>query len=303
MGLVIDLVQGTPEWLRWRFSGIGGSDAAAALDLSPYKTRRELALEKINKAENVDESKEFIFARGHKVEKVARRLFQELTGEEMNPVCLQHPKFPQLLGSLDGQNRKIGDFEAKYVGAEVVKRAFETGEIPEHHRIQIQHNMNVSGSDKAHWYGLDSKENGALIEVGRDEKFIRMLEDEELKLWDDIQNGRLPALGPKDYLEPEDVSKLIELRDAKELFENAEMAYELLKKQVIESYSHDKIRGGGVQIFKVDRAGSLNMLDIPEIAEAVELLKRNLDPKYIETFRKKGSSSFTVKPIVTGRKQ
>ena len=30
------------EWLSWRKKGIGGSDVAAALGLSPYRTKREL---------------------------------------------------------------------------------------------------------------------------------------------------------------------------------------------------------------------------------------------------------------------
>ena len=36
------------EWLRWRKKGIGGSDVAAALGFSPYKTQRELYYDKID---------------------------------------------------------------------------------------------------------------------------------------------------------------------------------------------------------------------------------------------------------------
>ena len=35
------------EWLAWRKKGIGGSDVAAALNLSPYRTARELYYDKI----------------------------------------------------------------------------------------------------------------------------------------------------------------------------------------------------------------------------------------------------------------
>lgn len=35
------------EWLAWRKKGIGGSDVAAALHLSPYKTARDLYFDKI----------------------------------------------------------------------------------------------------------------------------------------------------------------------------------------------------------------------------------------------------------------
>ena len=35
------------EWLAWRRKGIGGSDVASALGLSPYRTARELYFDKI----------------------------------------------------------------------------------------------------------------------------------------------------------------------------------------------------------------------------------------------------------------
>ena len=35
------------EWLQWRKKGIGGSDVAAALNLSPYRTMRDLYYDKI----------------------------------------------------------------------------------------------------------------------------------------------------------------------------------------------------------------------------------------------------------------
>ena len=34
------------EWLNWRKKGIGGSDVAAVLGISPWKTRRDLFYEK-----------------------------------------------------------------------------------------------------------------------------------------------------------------------------------------------------------------------------------------------------------------
>lgn len=35
------------EWLAYRRKGIGGSDVASALGLSPYRTKRELYYDKI----------------------------------------------------------------------------------------------------------------------------------------------------------------------------------------------------------------------------------------------------------------
>ena len=53
------------EWLAWRKKGIGGSDVAAALHLSPYKTARDLYFDKIGVEPTVEQpDKSITFAIG-----------------------------------------------------------------------------------------------------------------------------------------------------------------------------------------------------------------------------------------------
>lgn len=290
-GLIVNLSQGTSEWLDWRFSGFGGSDSPATLDESPYKTRRELVKEKITRTVTEDPSKEFIFAKGHRTEGRIRELFQDLIGEDATPVCMQHSKYPELIASLDGRTKKHGVLEAKLVGAEVLKTANETGEIPRYHWIQIQHNCNVSGDELGQWFGHDGKKNGVLIPIPADKKFIKMLEEEELALWQKVLAGELPELGPKDYLIPDDWSLLTELRELRELCDNAEIEFDRVKKQVINQFNHPKIAGGGLKVFQTEKRGSIDLKDVPEIQAAL----KKLTPEYLETFRKPSSKSWTVK--------
>lgn len=50
------------EWLAYRRKGIGGSDVASALGLSPYRTKRELYYDKIGVEPVVpDEDKSIMF--------------------------------------------------------------------------------------------------------------------------------------------------------------------------------------------------------------------------------------------------
>ncbi len=39
---IIDLEQGTPEWLEWRKNGIGSSDIATIMGANPYQTPYQL---------------------------------------------------------------------------------------------------------------------------------------------------------------------------------------------------------------------------------------------------------------------
>lgn len=51
---VIKLIHNTPEWLEFRKSGIGGSDAAAICGVSPFKTNVEVWEEKMGLREPAD---------------------------------------------------------------------------------------------------------------------------------------------------------------------------------------------------------------------------------------------------------
>ena len=69
------------EWLAWRKKGIGGSDVAAALHLSPYKTARDLYFDKIGVEPTVEQpDKSITFAIGHLLEDVVAQIFSKKTG-------------------------------------------------------------------------------------------------------------------------------------------------------------------------------------------------------------------------------
>lgn len=61
------------EWLAWRKKGIGGSDVAAALHMSPYKTAQELYFDKIGVEPTIPQpDRSITFSIGHLLEDVGR---------------------------------------------------------------------------------------------------------------------------------------------------------------------------------------------------------------------------------------
>jgi len=281
------LQQNTPEWHAWRNAGLGGSDAPIVTGESPYRTPLQLYREKIGEPIVSDEDgNDFIFSKGHQTEGLIRKQFQDLTGVEMQPLCLVHPQFEHLRASLDGFDPKLGVLEAKLVGQVALEQARE-GIIPSHHRTQIQHQLAVSECDVAQWFGHDGKKNGVLVEVRRDEEFIKHLLDLEHEFWERVRTRQAPPLSMRDYLIPEDLRLLAQLRDAKEMAENAQAAYEALKEQVVNTYHHPRIAGAGIKLFKVERQGSINYKSVPEL--------KSLDQEYLEKYRGKGSVSWTIR--------
>lgn len=95
------------DWLEVRKRGIGGSDAAAAVGLSPYKSQLELWLEKTGRDAELpkpdpDDSTEPVYW-GTLLEPIVAAAYTKQTGNRVRKVnaVLQHPGIPFMLANLD----------------------------------------------------------------------------------------------------------------------------------------------------------------------------------------------------------
>lgn len=146
----VELQQGTPEWHAFRAAHYTASDAPAMLGISPYKTRNELLREKkLGITPELDAATQARMAKGHEYEAQARSVAEVEIGEELYPVvgvCTAHPK---LAASFDGITMDgCVVWEHKTLN-DTIRAAAAKGEIPEHHRAQLEHQLLVSGADKA----------------------------------------------------------------------------------------------------------------------------------------------------------
>lgn len=293
----VELIQGTPEWLSWRLSHLGGSEAAAVRGECPYKTPRQLMAEKLGMPIEIedDPAKEYIFAKGHQVEGMIRKDFSELIEEEIVPVCIESEAFPIAGASLDGIGKRAGILEAKLVGAAVLERANASGEIPRHHWIQIQHQFLASDLeiDRAHWFGHNGKRTGSrgvLVPVSPDRVFIESLRESEARFWEMLERKEMPPLTDRDYLVPEDDADRIlfeQLLALKRQRDEIDERFNALKEAVAKKFKHPRLAWRGMQMIRVERSGSINYAKIPEI--------QALKPDYLEQFRGKGSVSWTLR--------
>ena len=76
------------DWLNYRRLGIGGSDAAAVMGLSPFATIRDLYFDKIGVTPVIEEEEENWVAKevGHRLEDLVAMIFAKKTGLEVFPV-------------------------------------------------------------------------------------------------------------------------------------------------------------------------------------------------------------------------
>lgn len=108
------------EWLDYRRLGIGGSDAAAIMGLSPFATIRDLYFDKIGVTPVIEEEEENWVAKevGHRLEDLVAMIFAKKTGLEVFPVrkMFRHPLYPFMLADdPDVTQEQIHDDIKKYV--------------------------------------------------------------------------------------------------------------------------------------------------------------------------------------------
>ena len=146
----VELQQGTPEWHAFRAAHYTASDAPAMLGISPYKTRNELLCEKkLGITPELDAATQARMAKGHEYEAQARSVAEVEMGEELYPVvgvCAAHPKLAASFDGITMDGRVV--WEHKTLN-DTIRAAAAKGEIPEHHRAQLEHQLLVSGADKA----------------------------------------------------------------------------------------------------------------------------------------------------------
>lgn len=184
------------EWLEFRKTGIGGSDASVVCGINKYKTPIELWVEKLNNLP-LQEAGESAYW-GTQLESLVRTEFTKRTGIEVTLVkqLLQSEEHPFMLANLDGvcNDPLYGNciFEAKTASA------FKANEwddsIPDEYMLQIQHYMAVTGNKAAYIAVLIGGNTFRWRLVKRDEELISMLIELESRFWGYVKNGTPPPI-------------------------------------------------------------------------------------------------------------
>lgn len=157
---LVNLVQGSPEWLAHRAQHYNASDAPAMMGCSPYKTRDELIRELATGiTAEVSVETQSIFDAGHRFEALARPLAEEIIGEDLYPVTGVNGK---LSASFDGLTLMYDvGFEHKTLSnslRDVMHADIKGHELPSHYRAQLEQQLHVSGAGRILF--MASKWNG-----------------------------------------------------------------------------------------------------------------------------------------------
>lgn len=167
----INLTQGTTEWKKWRNGGFGASDIPALMGENPWRSVRALMEGKKGLRKEFQNE---AMRSGHLLESEARQKYIDEAGREYFPICIQHTKFHWARASLDGISS-----DRKYVveikcGKSAYEKAFND-EVPRYYYGQLQHILFITGLELIDYWCYLPGRKGILIEVERDDAYIRDL--------------------------------------------------------------------------------------------------------------------------------
>jgi predicted phage-related endonuclease len=148
---VLNVKQGTPEWLAARASSDGtASEAPAMKGKSKYQSRQELLTQrKTGITKDVDSFTQAIFNKGHDTEAKARPLAEEIIGDELSATTIMvEIDGLKLLASLDGITFDDSVIFEHKLWNEPLAEQVRSGQLEEHYTIQMDQELLVSGASK-----------------------------------------------------------------------------------------------------------------------------------------------------------
>lgn len=260
--------QGSPEWLKWRSQGIGGSDVACLMGDLTYTTPYKLWLEKTGKQKSDDWDSRTAFARGHENEKRIRAAYEFEKGADYPPTEFESPDHPEVRVSLDGF------CEAQWRGCEIKlvgKDVFEGKIIKRGHWIQMQYQMLATKAPEWDYVMSDDGVRYHIELVLADAEFQREMLNKTLWFWGMVKNGTPPPYTEMDWI-PVENEVLEALLDCVKSFKDSKIKSEkdqlaVWRDEVFGMVKNQRTICAGAKILKTEKMRSIKFEEAADVAK------------------------------------
>ncbi|MFT4804556.1 MAG: putative phage-related endonuclease [Psychroserpens sp.] len=155
---ILNLVQGSQEWLDVRLDHFTASEAPAMMGESKYHSRTQLLDHKKGWVTEINDFTQSLFEKGHASEELARPIVEKMIGEDLYSVVgvLEGTKY---LASFDGLTMMEDIvFEHKLFGKVLAENVLNNVLDP-HYYWQLEQALMVSGAEKVVFVTSDGTEN------------------------------------------------------------------------------------------------------------------------------------------------
>ena len=161
----LNMFQGSKEWYAERSRRFTASEAPAMMGASKNQSRDELLYQKATGiVPEVTEAKQALFDRGHRAEAAARRIVEDMLGQDLYPVTAVSDEDDRLLASLDGCTIDEATLYEHKLWSEGLAAQVRARDLEPHYYWQLEQQLLVVGAEKVIFVCSD----------GTPEKFVSM---------------------------------------------------------------------------------------------------------------------------------
>jgi putative phage-type endonuclease len=186
------------EWLAVRQSSIGGSEAAAAIGISPWQTPLDLYLTKLGMAAPIEETEAMKW--GTRLEPLIAEEYQQLTGRGFvaEQLFVRSPVVEFMSATLDLVRDDGRLVELKTVGSRSAHHWGESGsdEVPRHYLCQVLHQLIVTGTEVADVAVLIAGQEFRTFTIHRDDDVAARIVEREADFWQRVLHRDPPPVDP-----------------------------------------------------------------------------------------------------------
>ena len=265
MSTIVNLVQGSREWHDHRRHYRNASETPAVLGVSPWLTAYQLWQQKLGL---ITPEVNAAMLKGTELEPAARAAYEARTGLVMQPLVLVDGEYSASLDGLTLGGERIVEIKCPYRGqASSLWQAVEAGELPEHYRWQVQHQLMVTGAEVADVFVFDGTE-GLLLPVTPDPASWEQVRSAWDAFAEFIAKAEPPPLTDRDVRVRDDPAWLQAASTYRELrtaYDELGKAVDEAKAKLVGLTSHAKEQGGGVSVTRLWKRGNIDYKRVPEL--------------------------------------
>jgi len=256
---VINLEQGSTQWLNWRKSKVTASKIGAIMGTSPYQTPNDVYEEMIG--DSLGQPPNFAMQRGLALEPIARQIVSKTFELDLQPLVVEHDEISYLAASLDGfDKRQEIVWENKAPGKQEHSET-ETKGIPSKYFFQCHMQLFITGAKKLLYTTINDNHEIKHTWLLPDLAVSAKIQKAALDFYTNLQNRIPPALTEKDYVVRNDdawKAATTDYLDIHSLYEEVSENLKRARLELIRQADNKRTRGHGISIYFKKQRNPIN---------------------------------------------